>query len=198
MLAAIASCSLFYGAAAFAADAPYVGAMFGTTLPNDSTFTDPAGNSVKVDYYPDWNLAFMAGYKFGMARIEGEIGYQKHDVDTFAGGTFNSGGDLDIWRFMVNGYWDFDTHSPWIPYLVAGIGLANVEVNDLTINNYRVGDEDDGVFAYQLGGGVGYAIDNATTLFLDYRYFATADPDFAGAEAEFGSHNLSVGMRLSF
>ena len=204
ILAALGTCTtLLYGATAFAADAPYLSAMIGTALLNDSTLTDAYGNSVDLEFDAGWNLAVMAGYKFNMARIEGEIGYQQNDADKFSGGilgplSVNAGGDVDIWRFMVNGYWDFNTRTPWIPYIGAGIGFANISVNDLTVNNYRVGDDDDTVFAYQLAAGLGYAINNTTTLFVDYRYFSTEDPDFSGTEAEVDSHNISLGLQVSF
>ena len=203
ILTAMGACaSMLYGATAFAADAPYVSAMVGTALLNDSTLTED-GYSVDLETDAGWNLAVMAGYKIGVARIEGEIGYQKNDADKFSGGDLGSlslsaGGDVDLWRFMVNGYYDFDTGTPWTPYIGIGIGFANVSANDLTVAGIDIGSDDDTVFAYQVGAGLGYAINNTTTMFVDYRYFATEDPDFSGTEAEVDSHNISLGLRYSF
>jgi opacity protein-like surface antigen len=39
---------------------------------------------------------------------------------------------------------------------------------------------------------------HVTTLDLQYRYFATADPDFDGTEAEYQTHNFFAGLRFDF
>ena len=59
-------------------------------------------------------------------------------------------------------------------------------------------DDDDIVFAYQLGAGIGYGISENLTIQAGYRYFATADPDFSGTEAEVASHDIYLGMRFYF
>ena len=46
------------------------------------------------------------------------------------------------------------------------------------------------------GGGIGYEINDKMTVDLGYRYFATADPDFNGLDAEYGSHNVTIGIRF--
>ena len=60
-------------------------------------------------------------------------------------------------------------------------------------------DDDDTVFAYQLGAGLGYEINPNLTISLDYRFFATVDPDFTSrAGIEFSTENMSHngGVRL--
>jgi hypothetical protein len=43
------------------------------------------------------------------------------------------------------------------------------------------------------------AVNATTTVFVDYRYFATEDPEFSyRQEAEIDSHNISLGLRYSF
>ena len=59
------------------------------------------------------------------------------------------------------------------------------------------------VFAYQLGTGIGNQISPETTFSLDYRYFATADPEFNDVdglpyEAEYDSHIIRIGVRVNF
>jgi len=205
ILTAMGACaSLFYGATAYAADGSYFSAMIGTALLSDSTITDADGDSVDLEFDPGWNFAAAVGYKVGMLRMEGEIGYQINDADEFSGGVLgplsvSAGGDTDIWRFMVNGYFDFDTGTAWIPYICAGIGFASVSMNDLSVLGILIGSDDDTVLAYQVGAGLGYAVNATTTVFVDYRYFATEDPEFSyRQEAEIDSHNISLGLRYSF
>ena len=63
-------------------------------------------------------------------------------------------------------------------------------------------EEDDTVFAYQIGAGLGYKITPATMATLSYRYFGTSDPTFDDGvdkiEAEYKSHNIWVGFVARF
>lgn len=117
-----------------------------------------------------------------MFRAEGEIGYQKNDFDkvTGFGITLNASGDVSCLSFLANGYIDFHNSTPFTPFISAGIGVANIDANDFRIGGFLIGSEDDTVFAYQMGAGVGYAVNKNITIDLKYRYFATEDPDFEG------------------
>jgi len=61
-----------------------------------------------------------------------------------------------------------------------------------------VGNSDDTVLAYHVGFGVGYAVNKSVTIDFKYRYFATDDPKFDGTKAEYGNHNIILGVRYSF
>jgi opacity protein-like surface antigen len=95
---------------------------------------------------------------------------------------------------MANVALDMATGTIVEPYVLAGIGAANVtlESDDLDV------DEDDTVFAYQAGAGLGSALTETITLFTGYRFFATTDPEFEGVEAEYHSHNVEAGVRVEF
>ena len=59
------------------------------------------------------------------------------------------------------------------------------------------------MFAYQLILGVSFASVetlSVETLSVDlqYRYFATDDPEFDGVDAEYSTHNFMIGLRQSF
>ena len=77
---------------------------------------------------------------------------------------------------------------------MAGIGLANINADLDSIDE----SDDDTVFAYQAGLGVGYALNDSATLDLKYIYFATEDADFDGIDAEISSHNVVLGIRFAF
>ena len=59
-------------------------------------------------------------------------------------------------------------------------------------------EDDDTVFAYQVGAGVAYSINKNMILDLKYRFFATEDPNLYGSKAEFKSHNIYFGFRYTF
>ena len=182
----------------------YLGANLGGAWLNDSDITDPTVPGVTLELSYDFGIMVsgFVGYQINQFRIEGEIGYQENDIDDTSGlgVTLDSTGDVTGTSFLLNGYYDFNTATSFTPYITAGIGYAEVEVNDYNIPgsgalNYS---DDDSVFAFQVGAGVGYAINTALTLDVKYRYFATEDPEFGTSEAEISSHQIMLGLRYRF
>ena len=182
---------------AIAAQGPYVGANLGVTMPSDSDIRESGGPGTgELTYDPGFAIGAVGGYNFGAGRIEAEIGYKVADTDevTIDGlGTASLDGDLSVLSFMGNGYIDFPASPTVKPFLMAGIGMANIEA-DLDGSD----EEDDTVFAYQVGAGVGFSLNKDVTLDLSYRYMGTEDPEFDGVEAEYNSHNFLAGLRVQF
>lgn len=191
---------------------PYMSGHLGITMPPDSTVTDStlAGVSLEVDYDTGLALDLALGYKFGSTRLEGEFGYQKNDFNdvtvTVAGVGSASlkgtgvpfSGDTKVTSFLMNGYYDFTNDSAFTTYLTAGLGLAKVKVSmDLPSVGASTSDSDT-VFAYQIGAGVEYALNQTVSLDVRYRYFATSDPSFDTTDAEFSSHNVMLGAKVKF
>jgi opacity protein-like surface antigen len=131
-------------------------------------------------------------------------------------------GDVSALSFMVNAFYDIPLDMPLKPYLGGGVGLAHLwadaVAHDPTIpipasclilgdpsECVRVVDisDNDTVFAYQFGAGLGYEIIPNLTASVDYRYFATTDPSFSGPkgsefDAEYRTHNVSLNLRYGF
>ncbi len=152
-------------------------------------------------------IAFTAalGQNFGkFLRGEAEVSYLKFDIDKASNesGKGSANGEASAFSFLANGYFDFvGESSPVMPFLTAGIGCARVSVTDIDIDapvNKHFKDDRDLVFAYQLGGGFGLAVDEQTVIDLKYRYFATEDPEFKSGKTEFASHSVYIGVRYSF
>jgi opacity protein-like surface antigen len=222
LLVALASVTLLASVAS-AAGAPYppmhpyfsvhVG---GTWLQDaDVDFDDPDFFDDEIEFDSGFNVGGAFGYDYGMARLEIELAHRQNDVDTIKVDLldFKGDGDFSATSVMLNGYWDFETGSPVVPYIGGGIGFANVSANNVKFfeNGVRVRyvDDDDNVFAYQLAAGIAFAIAPPLTLDLGYRFFGTstveldADPQLVGLnpsgfETEFDSHNVSVGLRMNF
>ncbi len=177
-----------------------------------------AGVAVVSDL--DWNTATSSGdseldagyvvqaavgYKFGMPRVEAEVSYQKNDYDKYkiGGTTTSAGGDVSALNLMVNGYVDIANESSFTPFVFCGLGISNVEA-ELTNGGTTIFNDDDTVFAYQVGVGVGMDVAPQFMIDLRYAYFGTSDPDLTdptGAtqyETEFSSHNVTLGLRYSF
>ncbi len=180
---------------------PYFAARLGVCFLDDATLSEE-GVPCTIDTEFDTGMVIegAVGYDFGMFRAEVEIGYRKNDIDEFSalGGSASGDGDFDALSLMANGYLDLENQTAFTPYIGAGIGSAKVSVNDMSIGGILLGDEDDSVFAYQFGVGVGYSATESLIIDLAYKYFATSDPDFDPVEAEYDSHNISIGIRYTF
>lgn len=175
---------------------PYVSAHLGMTQTSDSDLSD-SGTTGDISFDSGYALGAAVGTDLGRGRIEGEIAYKAADIDevTIDGlGSASINGDVSALTFMVNGYYDFDTSSGIKPFVMGGIGMASLAIESSDIG----ADEDDQVFAYQVGAGIGIDLSKQATLDLSYRYMGTSDPDFNGTEATYDSHNFLAGMRFNF
>jgi opacity protein-like surface antigen len=204
----IASCCalpIFFSSFAYSADGPYLGAIVGVAFLSDSDVTDSTAPGIPLELSYDSGLKFGAaiGYRFlDNARIEGEVSYQQNDVDQTSalGVSLDSTGDAAGIAFLVNGYYDFTNTTAFTPYVSAGLGFAKVEINDYNILGSGTPDfsDDDSVFAYQVGLGIGYAVTDKVTLDVKYRYFAAEDAEFDTTEVEIASHDILLGVRFNF
>lgn len=185
------------------ANSIYAGVFGGVTLVPDIDVTSPAGTS-KLESDVGFGFGGVAGYKWAIGlRAEAEISYRQNGSDKLDG--VGVGGDASALGFMGNVWYDFDTGTPFIPYIGGGAGIARVSA-DIDIAGIKLVNDTDTVFAWQVGGGVGYEITKGVVLFGDYRYFATADPTFTAEpvlggvdlDAEYSSHNFMIGVRGHF
>lgn len=191
---------------------PYVSLMGGTVFVEDSENTDNTGAVITTEFDPGILLSGSAGYAFFYGlRIEGEISYRQADFDRLEftsgwdfppnGSRFRAGGEATALSVMANAAYDFYVLGGLRPYVLAGIGFADVSV-DLSYQGLKYIDDDDTVFAYQVGGGVALPIAPNVDLFVDYRYFGTSDPSFTAVDgftfkSEIATHNISAGLRFT-
>lgn len=116
--------------------------------------------------------------------------------------------------FMVNGFYDIPTNGPLNPYIGGGIGMSYMRTKYRTVgdvNGFSAKHSNavrDWNFAWNLGGGLSYQINEVVALDLGYRYY-----DFGKVEAErmyvptanyngkpsidIDAHELSVGLRFA-
>jgi opacity protein-like surface antigen len=128
-------------------------------------------------------------------RVEGEIGYQKNEVDDCSK-CQDLTGDIKAYSFLVNGYFDLVRGKKIVPYITAGIGAAKV---DADVNHFA--HVDDIGLAYQVGAGIAYHISDNWHIDLKYRFMSVVEVDGFGLEnlnPEFTSNNIFVGVRYRF
>lgn len=112
---------------------------------------------------------------------------------------------------MVNGFYDINIDSVITPYVGGGLGMAYLKssyssnvVNGAPINVNT--SNNDWSFAWNIGGGVSYALDNQMSLDFGYRYFDMGDAEpgslhtngYSGSpKIDLTSHEFSIGLRFS-
>jgi opacity protein-like surface antigen len=193
---------------AYSAEGFYASGNLGLAMLRDTNISNPSFDeeeiTVESKFKKGLALGVAGGYDFGNnIRLEGEVAYQKNaldkatatsrEVDVDVTDILDS--DFSSLALLVNGYYDIKKNSPVIPYLSAGVGFVKVKI-DFSDSDYD--SEDDTVFAYHIGAGVGYAINKTLTLDTKYRYLGASDPKFDDTKIEYSSHNFSVGLRVSF
>ncbi len=180
-------------------------------------------------------LSGQFGYAFENGfRVELEGAYSEYDADTHTGLTVG-GADIDgadvavltrgaadaanptvgaviadgqggVKNFGLFGnvFYDIETGSAIKPYVGAGLGYQWTEVN-YSPSGVDVGDDDDGVFAYQLMAGASAQISERAELFGQYTYRANAEdadiplnllPATLGVESD--QSIVSAGIRFRF
>ena len=134
---------------------------------------------------------------------------QQSTYEEAAKGTSRIRGDITMLTVWANAFYDFDLQSAWKPYIGGGLGFARVAIDAKSrATGNSLADDDDTVFAYQFGAGLGYALsrsqERALTATLDWRYFGGDDPalkgDVTGTKfhTEIDGHYAGAGIRYSF
>jgi opacity protein-like surface antigen len=173
----------------------YAGSMGGTVV--EEAFVDDGGDTGEFSFEDGFALTGAIGQSFGdVIRIEVEGGYRANSFDEMridGSGVSDIDGDMRALSLMSNVYLNLLPYSDISPFIGFGAGVANIEAD---IDRY--GSADDTVFAYQIAAGCSIAMSPSVDFEMQYRYFATEDPDFNGLETEYATHNLFLGLRFAF
>jgi opacity protein-like surface antigen len=160
-----------------------------------TTGTTNYNSGFNADYKRGVDLDAIAGYDFGMFRLEGELGYKRTRARDYAANSvvlssinnplglptytsttpytngstqFNFRDRTTVLSGMVNGLLDFGIDPSVRAYLGGGVGRARVKT---------FGDRDS-AWAWQFIAGIATAISPNVDLGLKYRYFQTGKLHF--------------------
>ena len=204
----------------------YVSGNIGMSWMSDAEVDDIIGLTDAFDV--DAELGFSSGITllgafgcdYGDYRLEGELGYQNNDVDSFSvsipdfidgediDGSIDLDGDITVLSLLVNGYYDIDLGGGVELSPTVGVGVAQVSMDDVNVDMGDLDiDEDleeigldisETTFAYQAGIGLGIPLGDNIMLDARYRYFATTDFTMLVANTNIESHNALLGLRVGF
>lgn len=202
-LAATALVGLF-GTAAAAQDAGfYLKGFGGATFPQSTDFdfdTRPAGfTDLKsgLSYDTGYILGVAAGYNVTPnVAVELEYAFRNSAASIKNTGDAGKDGNSQSNAWMANALYKFTPMGPtgqWQPYVGGGLGMADLNIDGLDLN----GDFDsDYQFAYQLIGGVGYAVTPQWTINGEVRFFGINDQDLENNDFSFKTTYKTIDLLL--
>lgn len=178
----------------------YVGIGAGANFATDSEVSGPGTN---VDQGYDTGhvgvLSLGHGFENGF-RFEAEVGERRNSIDS--SGNVASGGATSVLSGMLNGYYDFNTGTSFIPYLGAGVGGGAVSIKSNPVGSTSISGRDTAPLAQAIAG-VGVQMTENWMGTLEYRYLRAFGLDYRTAagnsvDVDYASHAVLVGLRYTF
>ncbi len=215
MIAAMLFCSAYTAQAAELGIyiAPKVGVNY-----QDKDSTNVSGLNTSSGLNGDRTFSFSGGLALGYdlqyattlpLRVEFEAMWRTSTTSentwTYGSSQFSGTQKIGLDTYFVNAYYDFYNSSPFVPYAGIGLGFANIS-QDMTYNNAYSFSEDSTKFAFNVGLGVSWLMQNGFTADMGYRYIRPNETSATftdGANAFTSSvrptaHELVFGIRYTF
>ena len=109
---------------------------------------------------------------------------------------------FNVQTVQANLYWDIDTGTAFTPFLGGGMGMSFIYADYTPEGRSSISDYNTG-FAWNLGGGVAYDINEMLTVDLAYRFagfgYAEASSGNGGHPRNYMTANeFLLGLRLKF
>jgi opacity protein-like surface antigen len=142
----------------------------------DDVEVDLADDDLKFDV--GMRLDIGGGYRFcDWFALEGETGFIINYIDELGGIDDWDDSYVANWPLMVNAVFEIPTRTPLVPFLGVGMGMSftTLEIDDV---GGLDGDDTAAVFAYQGFAGLRYNINDQWSVSVQYKYFATTDPEY--------------------
>lgn len=216
---AILALNLFLADARAADVTPAEASGFYVSLFAGASFLDDVDTKVDFgtydrDYSVDTKTGYLLGGAIGMRiwdplRAEIEISHARWKAKSFDYEntlTYSASGHLSATYLLGNLWIDIPTHAAFTPYVGGGAGVAWAD-GDSKFEGEDIGYDDGELgFAFQLGGGIAFAVTDQLSLDVGYRFKGILDIDFdngIGAPQGFEggdlySHNVQAGVTFGF
>lgn len=135
----------------------------------------------EAEFDIDFAAGGVIGYKTGGTwRAELEVTHRENAFNeiewsaTGKAGTFKTAGSVNSLAIMFNSIWDLRTSSKLRPSLGFGVGIAQVELVDVTDSDGLLFDDEEVNFAFQAIAGLSFAITERVTASMNYKYFVSS------------------------
>lgn len=171
----------------------YVSVFGGAVFHEDHDYglVDPASSN--FGYSQNFDTGFIVGGAVGVEvglgfRGEVELAFQNNQADTVSSvgaGTLSDSGEVEAFTVLANLWYDFDLGMPITPYVGGGIGIGFVDGNATDSTGFTSFNDDDEVFAFQVGAGISYSLTDVIDLSVGYRFRGLLDYNPGSAAAGF-------------
>lgn len=207
--------SVAFSPATAAEDSWYLSLNAGTNISMDANVDVASIPGVEFETSQDSGsvLTGAVGYSFPSGiRLEAEMSSRKNDYQditvtaatTLIGAALSAktalSGKVSTTGFMANAALDFKNDSRVQPFVMGGLGMAKVTIDNATAASTVLVNDEDYVFAFQFGGGVDVIATENVSLGLQYRFFGSTDPEFIGTDTttELTTENLHHSFMAGF
>lgn len=183
---------------------------------NKSTFS--GGIAIGYNFFPNNGLPIRADLDLTIRGKAKSNALLDHEDGVTYSEYLYAGNEVKLTTLMANVYYDFYNDSDFTPYVSAGIGYGKVKhttktsleevnhTNGARSTEYWSMSKNANKFAWSLGVGVQYALNNDVSLDLGYK-FIDAGTVKSSRSDEFGtdssrvkvrSHDISLGFTYNF
>ena len=174
-------------------DGLYVGVRGGVINHNIGDNTETLGTRYDVD---DNSLiaGIALGYRYGYFRTELEYTWREK-TDQSEG--YGAGSDFESDSYMWNVYVDLSPYTMFTPYIMAGIGVSNLDASTTMLlgeGNLRKNSYSESNFTWAVGGGLSAQVTTRINADIGYRFWHMGEIDHASVRA----HEFYVGARYVF
>lgn len=135
-----------------------------------------------------WGGSLAYGVKLANFRVELEANAYSN-----AKLKHTSGVNVQNKSLFVNGYYDIQTNSLFVPYIGMGFGY-----NRISVNEPGWPDEDSATLAIKAAFGVAWQINDIFALDMGYRYNYFGNISENDYDTDLSGHELTLGARFSF
>lgn len=189
---------------------PYVGAFAGGNLLTSAKSSDGQG-TFNLEFKPGLmgsavvGLDFEPGNPVGEGRVELEYSRRSNKLDQvgFVEGKVKGSGNLTADSLLINCFAVFSNKTFLAPYVGLGAGVVRIEADNLQVSGQALSKDSVVVFAYQLGAGLDFPLNDYLSLDLGYRFFSTTrpkfkEPDGSSFKSDYFNHSAIFGIRIGF
>jgi opacity protein-like surface antigen len=166
----------------------------------DQPFSESV-NSTSGDLELDNGTSFSGALGLRLTRhfrLEGEISMGKNDfkqIDFDTSSLSIISGEMKSIAGLTTLYYDFDVDWPVQPFVSAGAGVVNyeVEISDPTGTASDISD-DTTTFVWSVGGGGKYRVSPDFAFTGSYRYLASPELDVGAYNIDYSAHEFRIGF----
>ena len=150
----------------------------------------------KFEFDSGFSGEIGVGYDFGNFRTDFTFNSTNTDLTKVQGTTTNVG--VDVTSYLISAAYDWRADKKWQPYVGAGFGSSNIDVNlATTVGSVNVTVGDDDISTFKFKAGVNYQASDNLDVYGEL--WGQAFDDFTIGTLEFkdcGMSGVSLGLRV--